>query len=251
MKRRSPAALEATAFHEAGHAVAAWHAGLKIHGATIVPARDRPGHVTHANPLYGVHLDYDGPDEARLRAEADIVVLLAGPAAQRRHNPRSWRSWHGTSDHERAVDLAMRLNGSDEATSAHLAWLAIVARDEVDTFWDLVDQVARELIEASHHRQTAASALPCGPWRPSPMTDNPSAQQYLRLMASEDTRFVGIHDLALDDVLRSGQEKFVNLIRGIVDEISKLPDAGPACEARRRTKLTWLSAVLASLQPLQ
>jgi hypothetical protein len=100
----------ATAFHEAGHAV-----------------------------------DYDGSDRARLRAEADIIVCLAGPAAQRRHNPRSWRSW--LSDHDRAADLAMSLNGSDKAVSAHLAWLAIVARNQVDSVWDLVERVARKLVE--------------------------------------------------------------------------------------------------------
>ena len=110
MSRRSTASLEVTAFHEAGHAVAAWHAGLEIHSATIVPTPRLDGCVTHANPLYGVHLDCDGSDEARLRAEAAIIVLLAGPAAQRRHNPRSWRSWYGSSDHERAADLAMRIN---------------------------------------------------------------------------------------------------------------------------------------------
>ena len=77
------------------------------------------------------------------------------------------------------------------------------------------------------------------------------AQQYLRLMASEDTRFVGIHDPALDDLLRKGRDEMVRLLRSTMDELGKLPDAGPGCEARRRAKLTWLSAVLASLEPLQ
>jgi hypothetical protein len=157
--KRSAAALEATAFHEAGHAIAAWHAGLEIHSATIVPTPSLDGCVTHANPLYGVRLDYDGSDEARLRAEAAIVVLLAGPAAQRRHNPRSWRSWHGASDHERAVDLATSLNSSDRAVSAHLAWLAILASDQVDSLWDLVERVARELVE--RHTMSGAEIAAC------------------------------------------------------------------------------------------
>jgi hypothetical protein len=83
------------------------------------------------------------------------------------------------------------------------------------------------------------------------MTDNPSAQQYLRLMEFEDTRFVAVEDPALDALLRKGQDAIVCLLRTTMDEIGKLPDAGPACEARRMAKLTWLSAVLASLQPLQ
>jgi hypothetical protein len=151
---RSDTALRATAFHEAGHAVAAWSRGIKVTSATVVPAGRFLGQVTHVNPLRGVRLDCDGSDRARRRAEADIVVLLAGPAAQRRHNPRSWRSCHGASDHERATDLAMRVNGSEEAAEAYLNWLAIVARDEVDTFWDVVERVARELFE----RRTLSAA---------------------------------------------------------------------------------------------
>jgi ATP-dependent Zn protease len=76
-----------TALHEAGHAVIARSLGLKVHSATIVPAPGIDGKVEHANPLRGIHLDYDGSDRARRRAEIAIIVCLAGPAAQRRHKP--------------------------------------------------------------------------------------------------------------------------------------------------------------------
>jgi hypothetical protein len=135
-----------TAFHEAGHAVAAWRRGLKIHSVTIVPTPEFRGHIQHANPLQGIHLDYDGSPRARLRAEAAIVVCLAGPEAQRRFSPRSWRSFHGATDHELAADLAMSLNGSDEAVNAHLKWLSIVTRDEIAVWWPLVEKVAHALV---------------------------------------------------------------------------------------------------------
>jgi hypothetical protein len=131
----------ATAFHEAGHVAAAWR-----HGVTIVPTPGFRGHIWHANPLRGIHLDYDGSDRARLRAEVGIIVCLAGPEAQRRFSPRSWRSYHGATDHEMAVDLAMSLNGSNEASSAHLKWLAIVTRDEIAALWPLVEKVAHALV---------------------------------------------------------------------------------------------------------
>ena len=67
---------------------------------------------------------------------------------------RARRSCHGASDDERATDLAMRVNGSEEAAEAYLNWLAIVACDEVDTFWDVVERVARELFE----RRTLSAA---------------------------------------------------------------------------------------------
>jgi hypothetical protein len=53
--------------------------------------------------------------------------LLAGPAAQRRFRPSSWRSWHGGRDHEAAVDLALRLNGHEDAATAFLKWLGLCA----------------------------------------------------------------------------------------------------------------------------
>jgi hypothetical protein len=83
------------------------------------------------------------------------------------------------------------------------------------------------------------------------MTDNPAAQQYLRLMELEDIRFTEVQDAALDGVLRKGRDEIVRLLRSTMDAIGKLPDAGPACEARRRAKLTWLSKVLAELDPPQ
>ena len=55
--------------------------GLKVR-ATIVPTTEHEGRVTHANPLRGVNVGWDGSDRARRRSEAAIVVLLAGPAAQ-------------------------------------------------------------------------------------------------------------------------------------------------------------------------
>jgi hypothetical protein len=65
--------------------------------------------------LEGIRLDYDGSPRARFRTEVGIIVRLAGPKAQRRFSPRSWRAHHGAGDHEKAADLVLNLNGSDEA----------------------------------------------------------------------------------------------------------------------------------------
>ena len=136
----------ATAFHEAGHVVAAWSRRIKIHNATIVPTHEFQGLVQHANPLRGIRLEWDASARARRRAESAIIVLLAGPEAQRRHSPRSWRSHHGDSDFKQAVDLASRFNGSDEAERAYLDWLAIVTRDEIAVLWPQVEKVAQALV---------------------------------------------------------------------------------------------------------
>lgn len=140
-------ALKATAFHEAGHAVIAWRFRLKVRSATIVPTIGTSGEVASASPLRGIHLDHDGSDRAHQRAETAIIVYLAGPAAQRRHSPHSWRSYHGRIDHSAAADLALRLNGSVEVTNAHLKYLVIVARDMVAASWAHIERVADALVE--------------------------------------------------------------------------------------------------------
>jgi hypothetical protein len=66
---------------------------------------------------------------------------------------------------ECAVELARRLNGSDKAVEAHLNWLAIVARDEVDASWDLVERIARELFE--RRTLSAAEIAACCRERPA------------------------------------------------------------------------------------
>ena len=62
----------------------------------------------------------------------------------------------GASDHAHAADMALRLNGSQETTEAHLAWLALVARDEVAVLWPIIDKVAAALLE---HSTLSASEL--------------------------------------------------------------------------------------------
>jgi hypothetical protein len=99
----------ATAFHEAGH-VAAWSRGLKTHSATIIPTLEFRGHTLHANPWHGIRRNSTLAG-IRYRAESAIIVHLAGPEAQQRHSPRSWRSHHGASDFEHAFDVATGLNG--------------------------------------------------------------------------------------------------------------------------------------------
>jgi hypothetical protein len=147
VSRRKSAALLSTAFHEAGHAVACWRHGLKVHSATIIPAHDLSGAVQHANPLRGIRLDINNSARGRQRAESTIIICLAGPAAQRRHSPRSWRSHHGAADHALAVDLALTMNGSAEATNAYLRWLEIATRDEIAILWPKVEKLAHALFE--------------------------------------------------------------------------------------------------------
>ena len=106
MIKRSKSQVEATAYHEAGHTVICYLLSYKPQSVTIVPTVDTAGHmVIHANPLHGFQLDIDGSDEARLRIESAMTICFAGPIAQKRHNPRSWRKVHGQWDYDTIAEL--------------------------------------------------------------------------------------------------------------------------------------------------
>jgi len=136
MTKRSKSQVEATAYHEAGHTVICYLLGYKPQSVTIVPTVDTAGHmVIHANPLHGFQLDIDGSDEARLRIESAMTICFAGPIAQKRHNPRSWRKVHGQWDYDTIAELALRVCGSSEQATAFIRWREIVARDMVQAHW--------------------------------------------------------------------------------------------------------------------
>ena len=72
--------LEATAYHEAGHAVVAYVLGIEFwdDALTIKPTADYDGLFTYTNPLRGFGFEAEISDESRLKAERAVQVLLAG-----------------------------------------------------------------------------------------------------------------------------------------------------------------------------
>jgi hypothetical protein len=129
--------------------VAAFHFGVPIRQATIVPGDGYLGKVKH-QPLFPL-VEIEAGDIGRIEAKISkrIMVCLAGPAAQRRHRRSSWRSWHGKGDYETAADRAQTLNGGDEkATDAYLKWLSLRAERLIDHDWPLVTACAERLLSA-------------------------------------------------------------------------------------------------------
>ena len=137
----------AIAYHEAGHAVAAYVHHVAIHRAAIIPSADFAGHVSHANPLRGRPIDAMTTPRDRRHMERLVIVALAGDAAQRRHAPRSVRSWHADQDRRNAADLVSYFVGSEAQQAAYLAYLWAVTDDLVDLHWPAVEAVAAELLE--------------------------------------------------------------------------------------------------------
>jgi ATP-dependent Zn protease len=67
---------EATAYHEAGHAVVALALGRPVHKVTVLPDRERLGHCRFAKAVVRPSDDW---------VEIEMLIALAGLAAEARH----------------------------------------------------------------------------------------------------------------------------------------------------------------------
>ena len=138
---------ESIAYHEAGHAVAAWSLGLKIRKATIVPADGHLDLVVHDSPLPGISSSVGVSAGAERKANNAVMTYLAGPAAQRKFRPRSWRSQHGQADYDSATGFALWLNDGDaEMATAYLEWMGLRAERIITNNWRFVVAVAEKLL---------------------------------------------------------------------------------------------------------
>jgi ATP-dependent Zn protease len=136
----------ATAYHEAGHAIVAWHEKMVVHKITIIPDGETHGKVTHSNVLKSIHLDFNRSRRARQRAERSIRVALAGTIAQRRYKPKSWRRDHSGDDHAKAADLAMAISVSDIEANDLLSLLDSQTTHIINRHWNLIDALAKEIL---------------------------------------------------------------------------------------------------------
>jgi ATP-dependent Zn protease len=146
MKRRRRR-YESTAYHEAGHALAAFVLGLKLgrRGVAIVPNEERDM-LRCANIAAQLRERPDCATSARTRAriEAWAVAQLAGDAAERKFNGR--RRFGGHSDLLQASDLLEYISTSVEQFQARLRVAYVGAGDLIEDNWPLVQAVAEELM---------------------------------------------------------------------------------------------------------
>ena len=143
---------EGTAYHEAGHMVAAWDLGLPVVGATILPNSDSFGHVRvpfEDRVRYADWVDEDG------YLEAFLVVYFAGVATAEKHTgvPTPETAVELSlgdpgSDHYNAADLILSLAGNDPDTQEEVAARAQRhARFLIEARWEQVEAVASVLLE--------------------------------------------------------------------------------------------------------
>ena len=145
--------LWATAYHEAGHAIATIHlrVGIGRLGVSIAPSGDATG-TCHTLKAFSGSPELETTGRMRLGAEKEAIILLAGPAAQRKFRPSSLRNYHGHSDRHRAIELMNCFVGSNRELEAYINWLRIRAEQLVANpfAWRTIEAVAAALFERKH-----------------------------------------------------------------------------------------------------
>jgi hypothetical protein len=164
--------LRAAAFHEAGHAVAAYHLHVCLRHISI-GADD--GDALGWLDLWLPHVTPDDVDNVRQSQaiERDIIVLLAGAQAERMGRGRSSCPAGGVDFYE-AMRRAGAICRTSEEISACLRWLQLrtYALVRSPTWRQQIDALAARLLEcrqlgARETRALIRAAIPTAPSRSS------------------------------------------------------------------------------------
>lgn len=131
-------AEEATAFHEAGHAVVALALGRAVHQVSIRPNRDRQGQCAFRKGSVRPSDDW---------LEREILIALGGIAAEARHT--GTYAWEAAGrDWQYLRTLAVHRAGerrADRLVSRLLAKAEHLLADE--RHWRAVESIAAELLQ--------------------------------------------------------------------------------------------------------
>lgn len=139
--------LTATAYHEAGHAVAAWWFDLPFEKASVIEDEDTLGRVNFTPPGNDFRPDIEVDARTQRRIEHTIVVALAGPLAGEKFSGAT-NETIAANDWETVIGLAEYVCGSPEQTEAYVEWLRVRASDLIEhpLFCARVERVADALV---------------------------------------------------------------------------------------------------------
>lgn len=157
-KKRSEKQRRATAYHEAGHAVAAYELRRGFRRISIVEDEDSLGSVLYRK--WGEKFDPNvtEPGRARKLIEKAIMTALAGAEAEHVHTKRR-NNAGGSSDSHSAVTLASYIiDDFEEELPAYIEWLRIRTRNILTTpaNWRAVEFLAEALLEKEEMSAAAA-----------------------------------------------------------------------------------------------
>jgi Peptidase family M41 len=146
-RRKPPSDLECVAYHEAGHAVAAYNLKRRFNYVTIIREDDTLGQCRFT-PYKNFRPDIYSDNKTKARVEQAIVMLFAGAAAENKLAGKRNRAGED-DDFQKAVNLAASQCGSDEEVGAYLNWLWVRTRVLLDLpwLWAAVEALAQELLK--------------------------------------------------------------------------------------------------------
>ena len=151
-------AKEKTAYHEAGHTVAAYLLRRKFKYVSLEANEGSLGHMV----LRGINKLEVQIEDASIRPELerDIMILAAGDAAEMIFSePCTW--WGSKKDIHDAVNLASYVTGSNEETEAYLKWLFLRIRNKLKQpmHWVATIALAEELLKKQRIGYMAARKI--------------------------------------------------------------------------------------------
>lgn len=140
--------VKGTAYHEAGHAVAAFAFGKTVHSVTIVSNDETLG-LTRYSRIIPIPEFPEGVRD-RLRVEREIMCGLAGDIAEAYFFNESLdvRKHGAHMDYEQALDVAATLIPSHPERQAFVNWLFERTKSIIcgKVYWPAVCRIAEALL---------------------------------------------------------------------------------------------------------
>lgn len=140
--------LEAAAYHEAGHALAAYVVHRRITGVSIVPDEDTLGGCSFARDSRNFDPEVDTSPRVRNLIEKRAITLWGGHIAETRFTGRN--NWVGSeADRNRLTGILIYLCASKEETGAYMEWLRTRTKALIERHWVGVEALASALVDKS------------------------------------------------------------------------------------------------------
>ena len=150
----------ATAYHEAGHAVAAIESRVRLSSVSIIPDDESYGHCTYSIPWLERSPEIENVYKWRYRLENLAVVALSGVAAQELY--LGGEPEHGfENDVDDTLDYLNHLSGSDEELRAYFVWIHQRAKVLVGKPMNtaIIERLAEALLDRGELDQQAVRSI--------------------------------------------------------------------------------------------
>ena len=139
--------LKDIAYHEAGHAVAAFALNRRVRSVTVAPQGNILGQNVYGKGLT-IQPDVGVDGRTRNEIERRVICAMAGWAVEKKLHPKRKGIATESNDLQHAADLASYVVGSTEELEAYLDWLWIRAKQLIALphYWAAIEALAAELV---------------------------------------------------------------------------------------------------------